>query len=107
MIWKQIFGWFVLAAVISCSATVTSGETVTATIGDPYILKFEYNGPRRGVRYRFSKDDKPFVPERYRVFWSCGRISFLEITDDDAGLYQLEVQGRRIQYSKAINLLGM
>ena len=106
MIWKQICGWFVLAAVISCSAAVSLRETVTATIGDPYILRFDYDGPRLGVTYRFSKDGKPFVPERFRVFQSLRRLSFVEITDSDAGLYQLEVEGKNVQYSKTINLLG-
>ena len=36
-----------------------------------------------------------------------GRLSFVEITDSDAGLYQVEVEGKNVQYSKTINLLGM
>ena len=107
MNWKQICGWFVLAAVISCSAAASLGETVTATIGAPYILRFDYDGPRLGVTYRFRKDGQPFVPERFRVFQRRARLSFVEITDTDAGLYELEVEGRGIQYSSSINLLGM
>ena len=100
------------AAVISCSAAASLGETVTATIGAPCIFRFDYNGPRLGVTYRFRKDGQPFVPERFRVFQHCGRLSFVEISDSDAGLYELEVverkkEGRRTSYNKAINLLGM
>ena len=107
MNWKQICGWFVLAAVISCSAAASLGETVTATIGAPYILRFDYDGPRLGVTYRFRKDGQPFVPERFRVFRFRRRISFVEISDSDAGLYELEVEGRGTSYSGSINLQGM
>ena len=107
MNWKQICGWFMLAAVISCGAAATLGETVTATIGAPYILRFDYDGPRLGVTYRFRKDGQPFVPERFRVFQFLGRLSFVEITDSDAGLYELEVEGRGTSYSSTINLQGM
>ena len=107
MNWKQICGWFVLAAVISRSAAASLGETVTATIGAPYILRFDYDGPRLGVAYQFRKDDQPFAPEKLRVFQFCERLSFVEITDSDAGLYELEVEERRIHYSSTINLQGM
>ena len=107
MNWKQICGWLVLAAVISCSAAASLGETVTATIGAPYILRFDYDGPRLGVTYRFRKDGQPFVPERFRVFRFLGRISFVEISDSDAGVYELEVEGRGTSYSSTINLLGV
>ena len=107
MIWKQISGWLVLAVVISCHTAVSLEDTVTATIGEPFVLRFGYTGRRLGVRYHFSKDGKPFVPERPRVLRILGRLSFVEITDGDAGLYKLEVEGRRISYTKSINLLGM
>ena len=107
MIQKQTCGWFVLAAVISCSIAVSLGDTVTATIGEPLILRFGYRGRRRGVTYHFSKDDQPFVLERPRVFRRFDRLSFVEITDTDAGEYHLLVEGRRVRYSKAINLIGM
>ena len=107
MNWKQICGWFVLAAVIGCSAAASLGETVTATIGAPYILRFDYDGPRLGVTYRFRKDGQPFVPERFRVFQRRGRLSFVEVTDSDAGVYELEVEGRGTNYRSTINLLGM
>ena len=106
MIWKQICGWCLLA-VISCSAAVSIRDTVTATDGDPFILSFGYSGRRLGVTYRYSKDGKPFVPERLRVLQRLGRLSFLEITDEDAGSYQLEVEGRGVRFSRTINLLGM
>ena len=107
MIWKQICGWLVLAVVISCHTAVSQEETVTATIGEPFVLRFGYKGRRLGVWHYFSKDGKPFVPERPRVMQFRGRISFVEITDSDAGLYRLEVKGRRIRYTKSINLLGI
>ena len=107
MNWKQICGWFVLAAVISRSAAASLGETVTATIGAPYILRFDYDGPRLGVTYRYRKDGQPFVPERFRVFRFLGRLSFVEITDSDAGVYVLEVVGKKTSYSSTINLQGM
>ena len=106
MIWKQICGWCLLA-VISCSAAVSIRDTVTATDGDPFILSFGYSGRRLGVTYRYSKDGIPFVPERLRVLQRLGRLSFLEITDEDAGSYQLEVEGRGVHFSRTINLLGM
>ena len=106
MIWKQICGWCVLA-MISCSAAMSTRDTVTATIDNPFILNFGYSGRRFGVTYRFSKDGSPFVPERFRVFQRRGRLSFVEITDSDAGVYQLEVEGKGIHYSRTINLLGM
>ena len=108
MIWKQICGWCVLA-MISCSAAIstTDLETVTATIGDPFILKFGYNGRRFDVTYHFSKDGSPFVPERFRAFLLRGRLSFVEVTDSDAGVYTLAVEGSGIRYRKSINLLGM
>ena len=106
MIWKQICGWCLLA-VISCSAAVSIRDTATATVGDPFILKFNYSGHRLGVDYHYSKDGKPFVPERSRVLQLLGRLSFLEITESDAGVYQLVVEGRGIRYSSTINLLGM
>ena len=106
MIQKQICGWIVLA-VISCSAAMSLRETVTATAGEPYILRFSYSGPRIGVDYHFTKDGEPFVPARFRVFRLLGRISFVEVTESDAGVYHLEVNGRRVHYSKTIKLLGM
>ena len=107
MIQKQTCGWFILAAVISCSIAVSLGDTVTANIGEPLVLRFGYRGRRLGVRYHFSKDGQPFVPERLRVFQRFDRLSFAEITDTDAGEYHLVVEGRRVHYSKAINLIGM
>ena len=106
MIWKQICGWCLLA-IISCSAAMSIRDTVTATVGDAFILSFGYSGRRLGVTYHYSKDGKPFVPERFRVLQLLGRLSFLEITDEDAGVYQLEVEGRGIRFSRTINLLGM
>ena len=106
MTWKQICGWCVLA-MISCSAAISTTDTVTATIGDPFILKFGYNGSRFGVTYQFSKDGSPFVPERFRAFLLRGRLSFIEVTDSDAGVYTLAVEGSGIRYRKSINLLGM
>ena len=106
MTWKQICGWCVLA-MISCSAAISTTETVTATIGDPFILSFGYNGRRFGVTYQFSKDGSPFVPERFKVFLLRGRLSFVEVTDSDAGVYTLAVEGSRIRYRKSIKLLGM
>ena len=95
-----------LAAVISCSAAVSLRETVTATIGDPYILKFGYEGPRHGVKFHFTKDGTPLIAEKFRVFQLLRRLSFVEITESDAGLYHLEIEGKGIHYSKSINLLG-
>ena len=107
MNWKQTCSWFVLAVVISCNPAATLGETVTATVGAPYILRFDYDGPRLGVTFRYRKDGQPFVPERFIVFRFLGRLSFIEITDTDAGLYELEVEGRGIHYSGTVNLQGM
>ena len=108
MTWKQICGWCMLA-MISCSAAITTPdlETVTATIGDPFILKFDYNGRRFGVTYNFSKDGSPFVPERFRAFLYCGKLSFVEIADIDAGVYTFAAEGSGIHYRKSINLSGM
>ena len=107
MIWRQISGWCLLAVImISCSAVESISDTVTATIGDPFILNFGYSGRRRGVIYRYSKDNKPFAPERFRVLQLLGRLSFLEITDEDAGVYQLGVAGKGIRFSSTITLLG-
>ena len=91
-----------LAVVISCHAAVSLGDldTVNATIGEPFVLRFGYKGHRLGVRYHFSKDGKTFVPEKLRVLQIRGRLSFVEITDSDAGLYKLEVEGRRILLHK-------
>ena len=108
MILKQISDWLVLAVVISYHAAVSLGDldTVNATIGEPFVLRFGYKGHRLGVRYHFSKDGKTFVPEKLRVLQIHGRLSFVEITDSDAGLYKLEMEGRRICYTKSINLFG-
>ena len=108
MNWKQICGWFVLAAVISCSAAASLGETFTATIGQPYILKTGYEGSRDGVWYHCIKDGKPYVPDHIRVFLLLRRLSFVEITESDAGTYQIEIQGKGgLHYTKIIKLLGM
>ena len=108
MNWKQICGWFVLAAVISCSAAASLGETYTATIGEPYILKTGYKGSRDGVWYHCIKDGKPYVPDHIRVFLLLRRLSFVEITESDAGTYQIEIQGKGgLHYTKTIKLLGM
>ena len=107
MIQKQTYGWFVLAAVICCSIAVSLGETITATIGEPLVLRFGYRGRRLGVRYHFSKDGRSFAPERFRVFRLFDRLSFVEITDTDAGEYHLVVDGWRVHYSQTINVLGM
>ena len=109
MTWKQVCGWFVLAAVISYSAAVSlrEAQAVTATVGEPYVLKFGYDGPRDGVKYRFTKDGKPLLTAKFRVFQLLRRLSFVEITESDAGLYHFEVEGSGIRYSKTINLLGI
>ena len=106
MAWRQICGWFVLA-MISCSGAVSLRETITAATGDPCIMRFGYDGPRDGVKFRFTKDGNPLVAERFRVFQYPRRLSFVEVTDSDTGLYQLDVEGNGIRYSKAINLIGM
>ena len=108
MIRKQIFGWCLLAVMSCCSAAMSIKESdkVTATIGDPFILSFDYSGSRQDVTYHYSKDGKAFVPEKFRVLQLPGRLSFLEITNEDAGVYQLEVDGSRTHYSKTINLSG-
>ena len=104
---KQICGWCLLA-VICCSVamSIRESDTVTTTIGDPFVLSFGYRGRRLGVDYRYSKDGKPFVPEKFRVFQLPGRLSFLEITDEDAGVYQLGVVGKGIRFSRKITLSG-
>jgi len=106
MIWKQIYG-LVAVAVISCStAMALVADSVTATIGEPYILKFGYGGPTHGVNFHFSKDGKPFLAEKIRVFLLLRRLSFIEISESDAGVYTLEVNGKGISYKKSITLLG-
>ena len=79
MILKQISDWLVLAVLISCHAAVFLGDldTVNATIGEPFVLRFGYKGSRLGVRYHFSKDSKTFVPEKLRVLQICGRLSII------------------------------
>lgn len=104
MTWKQICGWFVLA-MISCTTAVSLRETITARTGDPCIMRFGYEGPRNGVKFAFTKDGKPLVAERFRVFQYPRRLSFVEVSDSDSGLYQLEVEGEGIRYSAAINLI--
>ena len=106
MIWKQICGWCLLT-VISCGAAMSIRDTVTATIGDPFVLNFDYSVHRQGVTYRYVKDGNPFIPEESRVLQLLGRLLFLEITDVDAGVYQLEVEGSGLNYSRTINLLGI
>ena len=102
----QIYS-LVAVAVISCStAMALVADSVTATIGEPYILKFGYEGPRDGVDFHFSKDGKPFLAEKILVFKLLRRLSFIEITESDAGVYTLEVNGKGIHYKKAITLLG-
>ena len=105
MIGKQICGWCLLA-VISCSAAVSIRATVTATVGDPFVLSFGYSGRRFGISCHYRKDGKPFFPERLRVVQLLGRLSFLEITEEDAGIYQIGVVGRGIRFSRTITLLG-
>ena len=105
MIWKQICGWCLLA-IISCSAAVSIRDTVTATIGDPFGLSFHYSGSRLGVTYHYRKDGELFVPEDSKVLQLNGNLLFLEITNGNAGVYQLKVEGSGINYSRTINLLG-
>ena len=89
-------------------AAASLGETVTATIGAPYILNIGYKGSRDGVWYHCIKDGKQLLPDHFRVFLSIRRLSFVEITESDAGTYQIEIQGKDgVVYTKAINLLGM
>ena len=108
MTWNQICGWFVLATVISCSAAASLGETVTATIGAPYILNIGYKGSRDGVWYHCIKDGKQLLPDNFRLFFLLRRLSFVEITEGDAGTYQIEIQSKDgVVYTKTINLLGM
>jgi len=103
---KQIYGW-VAVAVISCSIAMALEDSVTATAGEPYILKFDYSGSRRGVKFHYTKDGERFFAERSRVFTLLRRVSFVEITEDDAGVYTLEVNRRGVQqYSKTITLTG-
>ena len=108
MTWKQIYGWIVVA-VISCSTTMALvGDSITGIVGDPCIVNFGYDGPRHGVNFRFSKDGKPFVAERFRVFQRLQRLSFAEVTESDAGVYTLAVDGRGIRrWRRSITLLGM
>ena len=105
MIWKQICGWCLLA-IISRSAAISIRDTVTAIIGDPFGLSFGYSGSRLDVTYHYSKDGEPFVPEESRVLQLNGSLLFLEISNGNAGVYQLKVEGSGINDSRTINLLG-
>ena len=108
MTWKQICGWFVLATMVSCSTTASLKETFTATIGEPYIVNVGYTGSGDGVWYHCIKDGKPFLADHFRVFLLLRRLSFVEITENDAGTYEIEIQGKNgVVYTKIINLLGM
>ena len=106
MAWRQISGWLVLA-MLSCAAAVSLRETITAPPGGPCIIRFGYEGPTKGIKFRFTKDGKPLSVAKFRVFQFPRRLSFVEVTDTDSGLYELVVEGKGILYKKAINLLGM
>ena len=103
---RQISGWFVLA-MLSWAAAVSLRETITAPPGGPCIIRFGYEGPTKGIKFRFTKDGKPLSVAKFRVFQFPRRLSFVEVTDTDSGLYELVVEGKGILYKKAINLLGM
>jgi len=103
----QIYGW-VAVAVISCSIAMALEDSATATAGEPYILRFDYSGRRRGAKFHYTKDGEPFVAEKSRVFTLLRRLSFVEISESDAGVYTLKVNRKGVQrYNKSITLTGM
>ena len=107
MSWRQISGWFVLT-ILSCTAAVSLRDTISAPTGGPCIIRFGYEGPTKGIKFRFTKDGKALNVGKFRVFQYPRRLSFVEVTDTDSGLYELVVEGKAgILYRKAINLLGM
>jgi len=81
-------------------------NSVTATLGHPYFLNFNYDGPKETVVYFFSKDGVTLDEDNTGIFPDMDRIYFTEVTKSDAGAYTLKVCSSEHLYNKTIRLYG-
>jgi len=84
----------------------TGKDSVTAALGHPYFLTFNYDGPKEIVDYLFSKDGVTLDEDNTRMFPDMDRIYFKEVTELDAGAYTLVVLGSKILYNETVRLCG-
>ena len=81
-------------------------DSVTAALGHPYFLTFNYDGPKEIVNYLFSKDGVTLDGDNTRIFPDMNRIYFTEVIELDAGTYTLVVLGSEILYNETVRLCG-
>ena len=100
----------VLLATIGCSAVPYNDcigkHSVTAALGHPYFLTFNYDGPKEIVDYSFNKDGVVLNGDNTRIFPDMDRIYFTEVTELDAGTYTLELHSGEFLYNETIILCG-
>ena len=104
----RILCWMLLG-IACCGVTLSSciGEdSVTAALGHPYFLTFNYDGPKKTVDYLFSKDGMTLDEDNTRIFPDMDRMFFTEVTESDAGTYTLEVLSSKIIYNETVRLCG-
>ena len=95
--------WILLLGVAGCGVVHSScigKDSVTAALGHPYFLTFNYDGPKEIVDYLFSKDGVTWDGDNTRIFPDMDRIYFTEVTKLDAGTYTLVVLGSKILYNR-------
>jgi len=82
-------------------------DSTTAIAGQPFILHyFGFDGPRTSIEYLLTKDGVPLEKDNSRIFYYNGRVYFSEVSDSDAGVYQLLAYNNETKYNKTIKLCG-
>ena len=103
----RISCWLLLgiAGIVAADSSCIGKDSVTAALGHPYFLTFNYDGPKVFVDYSFSKDGVT-LDDNTRIFLDKDRIYFKTITELDAGTYTLEVYSSEIIYNETVRLCG-
>ena len=104
----QILCSLVIAlACFSIGSASDPVETVTADVGEPFILNFGYTGPTLGVTHKLTKDGEEVVVDNTRTFRQLSQLYFTEIYEQDSGKYLLSVTGKEAgDFEKVIVLSG-
>ena len=96
----------VALACFSIGSTSDPVETVTADVGEPFILNFGYTGPTHGVVHKLTKDGEEVIVDNTRTFRQLGQLYFTEIYEQDSGKYLLSVTENGADFEQTIVLSG-
>ena len=85
----------------------STSETVEVAAGEPFILNFDYDGPKVGVQDDLTKDGEKVDVDKIRTFYQLGTLYFTEMNELDSGNYRLAVNaGNGAEFERTIFISG-